>query len=59
MTESTPKEYHNALKYVSLITLMLQNAINGLSMRYAATRTSKENRFFSSTGNEFQLAVHK
>lgn len=48
-----PKENKNTLKYVSLITLTLQNAILGLSMRYAATRTSKEDRFFSSTGKPY------
>lgn len=43
-------ENENTLKYLSLITLTLQNAILGISMRYANTRTSKEDRFFSSTG---------
>lgn len=36
------------LKYVSLITLTLQNAILGLSMRYARTREG--DMFLSSTG---------
>lgn len=54
MAESTPKENQHTLKYVSLITLTLQNAILGLSMRYAATRTTKEERFFSSTGEKSQ-----
>nr|CAI5817153.1 unnamed protein product [Callosobruchus analis] len=35
------------LKYVSLITLTLQNALLGLSMRYARTRQG--DMFFSST----------
>lgn len=38
----------NTLKYVSLITLTLQNAILGLSMRYARTRPGEI--FVSSTG---------
>ncbi|XP_060525598.1 UDP-N-acetylglucosamine transporter isoform X2 [Cylas formicarius] len=38
---------NNTLKYVSLITLTLQNAILGLSMRYARTRDG--DMFFSST----------
>lgn len=33
------KKNFNAVKYVSLVTLTLQNAILGLSMRYARTRT--------------------
>lgn len=37
------------LKYVSLITLTLQNAMVGLSMRYSRTRTG--DMFLSSTGN--------
>lgn len=39
----------NALKYVSLITLTVQNALLGLSMRYARTREG--DMFLSSTGN--------
>lgn len=54
MTDSKPTENQNTLKYVSLIILILQNAILGLSMRYAATRTSKEDQFFSSTGKELE-----
>lgn len=58
MADSTPKENKNTLKYVSLITLTLQNAILGLSMRYAATRTKKEDRFISSTGErQFQILL--
>lgn len=38
----------NSLKYISLVTLTLQNAILGLSMRYARTRTG--DMFLSSTG---------
>lgn len=38
----------NHLKYISLITLTLQNAILGLSMRYARTRPG--DIFLSSTG---------
>ncbi|XP_063236408.1 UDP-galactose translocator [Bacillus rossius redtenbacheri] len=37
----------NALKYVSLVTLTLQNAVLGLSMRYARTRPG--DMFLSST----------
>lgn len=47
---AAPKENKDTLKYVSLITLTLQNAILGLSMRYAAVRRPKDERFFSSTG---------
>lgn len=36
------------LKYVSLVTLTLQNALVGLSMRYARTRSG--DLFLSSTG---------
>lgn len=43
-------ENKNTLKYVSLITLTLQNAVLGLSMRYGRTRHSKDELFFSSTG---------
>lgn len=50
---AVPTENKNTLKYVSLITLTLQNAILGLSMKYANTRVSKEDRFFSSTGKHF------
>ncbi|XP_055298104.1 UDP-N-acetylglucosamine transporter isoform X2 [Sitodiplosis mosellana] len=39
----------NTLKYVSLITLTLQNAILTLSMRYARTRASKEDLFYNTT----------
>lgn len=38
----------NTLKYVSLVTLTLQNAVLGLSMRYARTREG--DMFLSSTG---------
>lgn len=38
----------NTLKYISLLTLTLQNAILGLSMRYARTRPGEI--FLSSTG---------
>lgn len=43
-------ENKNTLKYVSLITLTLQNAILGLSMRYGRTKADKDHLFFSSTG---------
>lgn len=36
------------LKYVSLVTLTLQNAMVGLSMRYSRTRAG--DMFLSSTG---------
>lgn len=36
------------LKYVSLVTLTVQNALLGLSMRYSRTRTG--DMFYSSTG---------
>lgn len=39
----------NNLKYVSLLTLTIQNALLGLSMRYSRTRDG--DMFFSSTGN--------
>ncbi|XP_055639638.1 UDP-N-acetylglucosamine transporter [Toxorhynchites rutilus septentrionalis] len=42
-----PKATSNNLKYLSLITLTLQNAILGLSMRYARTRSG--DMFLSST----------
>lgn len=38
----------NALKYISLVTLTLQNAVLGLSMRYGRTRPG--DMFLSSTG---------
>lgn len=41
-------ETGQTLKYVSLITLTLQNAMVGLSMRYSRTRTG--DMFLSSTG---------
>lgn len=41
-------ESGQALKYISLITLTLQNALVGLSMRYARTRSG--DMFLSSTG---------
>lgn len=44
------EENKNTLKYVSLITLTLQNAILGLSMRYSRVRQGKDELFFSSTG---------
>ena len=46
--ESPPKGNENTWRYVSLITLTLQNAILGLSMRYARTRPG--DLFLSSTG---------
>lgn len=42
-----PKSTNNNLKYLSLVTLTLQNAILGLSMRYARTRPG--DMFLSST----------
>lgn len=45
-----PKENKNTLKYVSLITLTLQNAILTLSMRYARTRATKDELFYNTTG---------
>lgn len=44
----------NTWRYVSLITLTLQNAILGLSMRYARTRPG--DLFLSSTGNSQLLS---
>lgn len=41
-------ETGQTLKYVSLITLTLQNAMVGLSMRYSRTRAG--DMFLSSTG---------
>lgn len=41
----------HALKYISLVTLTVQNALLGLSMRYARTREG--DMFLSSTGNFF------
>ncbi|CAD7091768.1 unnamed protein product [Hermetia illucens] len=43
----TPKNSSHNLKYISLITLTLQNAILGLSMRYSRTRAG--DIFISST----------
>lgn len=43
-----PTANANTLKYISLLTLTLQNAILGLSMRYARTRPGEI--FLSSTG---------
>lgn len=43
-----PPGNENTWRYVSLITLTLQNAILGLSMRYARTRPG--DLFLSSTG---------
>lgn len=40
-----------SLKYISLLTLTVQNALLGLSMRYARTRDG--DMFLSSTGNYF------
>lgn len=37
------------LKYVSLVTLTLQNAMVGLSMRYSRTRAAN-GMFYASTG---------
>lgn len=54
MADETPKANKNTLKYVSLITLTLQNAILGLSMRYARTRGDADNRFYSSTGRSHE-----
>lgn len=47
----------NSLKYISLITLTLQNAILGLSMRYGRTRPG--DMFLSSTGkiSNYSLAA--
>lgn len=45
----------NTWRYVSLITLTLQNAILGLSMRYARTRPG--DLFLSSTGKDFVLLI--
>lgn len=45
----------NTLKYVSLITLTLQNAILGLSMRYGRTRVDKDDLFYSSTGKAIRM----
>ncbi|XP_055540966.1 UDP-N-acetylglucosamine transporter [Wyeomyia smithii] len=42
-----PKSTNSSLKYLSLITLTLQNAILGLSMRYSRTRSG--DMFLSST----------
>ncbi|XP_058445190.1 UDP-N-acetylglucosamine transporter [Malaya genurostris] len=42
-----PKSNNSNLKYLSLVTLTLQNAILGLSMRYARTRSG--DMFLSST----------
>lgn len=42
------------LKYVSLVTLTLQNALVGLSMRYARTRSG--DMFLSSTGKSVLIA---
>jgi len=41
------------LKYVSLITLTLQNAMVGLSMRYSRTRAG--DMFLPSTGKYYKL----
>lgn len=41
-------ESGQTLKYVSLVTLTLQNAMVGLSMRYSRTRAG--DMFLSSTG---------
>lgn len=49
-TKPTKTANKDTLKYVSLITLTLQNAILGLSMRHGRTRGDKESLFFSSTG---------
>lgn len=43
-----PEETRNNLKYVSLFILTVQNALLGLSMRYARTRDG--DMFLSSTG---------
>lgn len=45
-------ENPNTLKYISLITLTLQNAALGLSMRYARIRAG--DMFLSSTGEIFR-----
>lgn len=50
-SSSSPSSFlgnENTWRYVSLITLTLQNAILGLSMRYARTRPG--DLFLSSTG---------
>lgn len=41
-------ETGQTLKYISLVTLTLQNALVGLSMRYSRTRAG--DMFLSSTG---------
>jgi len=46
-------ETGQTLKYVSLVTLTLQNALVGLSMRYSRTRAG--DMFLSSTGKHHQL----
>lgn len=46
-------ESGQTLKYVSLVTLTLQNAMVGLSMRYSRTRAG--DMFLSSTGNYRRL----
>jgi len=46
-------ETGQTLKYVSLVTLTLQNALVGLSMRYSRTRAG--DMFLSSTGKRHQL----
>lgn len=43
-------QHASKMKYISLAVLTLHQAIVGLCMRYAAIRTSREDRFFSSTG---------
>lgn len=61
-TDKMATENKNTLKYVSLITLTLQNAILGLSMRYGRTRHDKNELFFSSTGKIWfpaKLFLHK
>lgn len=40
---------NSTLKLVTLVILTLQNAVVALSMRYASTRTSSENKFIAST----------
>lgn len=44
----TASNQGSALKYISLVTLTLQNALLGLSMRYSRTREG--DMFLSSTG---------
>lgn len=53
MTKSVPGGSATVLKYASLIILSLQNPILTISLRYSRIRVSKEDLFFSSTGESF------